>query len=934
MVREPDRAVTAHTDAIVGREAELRRLADALDGGRSAGGAVILEGEAGIGKTVLLQAAIERARADGFAIMHATVSEIDRHRPFHVISALLGGLPSDRLGRADVDEPGFLEFRIAEIITDRVETVCAERPLLLAVDDLHWADPLSVSVLAQLLRDADDLPVLFVVTARPLPRDAPTARLLHELGRRGRAIALGPLDGNDTVRLVGTLVAAEPGPALVRQTHGAAGNPLYVVELVRSLEELGAIVRRDGRADLEGDTGPASLSLAVLQRLSLLSAETFDILALGAVIGSSFTASDVAAATGRRAAELLAPLREAIRAGILRDEAGALVFRHELIRNTLYEDLPESLRRDLHADLARTLLRTGDSDAAAAAVHLARAGTTEDPDSARALHRVAQKTMAGAPAAAIELLEHARSLCSPAESARSGIDGDLALSMVLAGHPDGEAIARRVLADPAASADRELLQLSMAEIALLRRGLIDDALVELDALLGAPYLDRLGTPARALRALCLAMSTDMDAAAAASAEALAQAEAADDQASRCRAMIAAAFVRAHTGELAVAYDMLTTAVEIADRLWNRDVHGSLPHVARAHFANRLGLFEESRRDLETGRRLCESVGCRIHMALYDLMGCEAAYCAGLWDQVLVEAESCRQSAEATGTGWTAAVEVLVAAIAMYRGDLDAAREALHEAERTVNSSEQTAGWVYWVQAMITQAADGARAAVPLVRERWVSMLTAQAPTTAATSVVRLLLAGDDRETAEVVTQTLEFLAANAGRYDAVVAAAKWCRALMDGSAAAAAEAARELGRTRFALQHAQACEDAAVLYAEAHDAAPARAMARAALDGYERLGADRTARRAEQRFRDAGLRLGGSPGERRRPATGWASLTVTERRVARLAAEGRTNAEIADELFVSRHTVHTHVAHVLAKLGIASRVELAALHARRSAEQL
>lgn len=915
---------------LVGRDAETAVVVQALSRTPSVGTSLVIEGEAGIGKSALLRAALDHAGAAGFEILHAGADEIDRHRPFRVAGSLLGGLPAINHLQHDLDAPGFLAVRIGELLTDRVETAARrDRPVLVAVDDLHWADELSVAVLHQLSHDVADQPVALVLTCRPAPRDAGLARLLHDVAERGSVIPLAPLDDVATASLISGVLGAEPAPMLLRHASDAGGNPLFLLEMVRGLAEVGAIVRTsDGRMDVVGTAGPPSLSLTVLQRLSLLSPATLDVLALAAVIGSSFTAADLAAASGRRAADLMAPLREAIQAGVIQDVGDALSFRHELIRTTLYQDLPGSFRATLHADIGRTMLAAGD-DAAGAAVHLSRAGAGHDLNSARALHRAAREVLLGAPAAAVELLERARGMCVGQESAREGIDGDLALALLWAGDPRGDAQAPAVLRDPAAVTDRERLHLTLVET-LLQRGNLAGVVAESDSLLGSEYLKDAGAAARALRAFALALRGDREAARSAD-DAIAEAIATGDDHAHCQALLAAAHVRALSADLAGALEVATRAVMVADRVGAQALHGPLPLASRAHFLLSLGYFDEARRDLERGRRVCESVGCRVHMALYDLVGSETSFCAGLWDQAASEAAACLELAAGPGTAWSAANEAELAIIAVYRGELDAARAHLDKAAPVAELSPHTASWIVFAEMLYVDAVEGSTAAANLIRDRWAAALAAAAPAITGSSIVRVLLRAGERSVADAVTGVVELFGQGLDAAEGLAAAARWCRALVNGDPNGVAAAARDLARSAFQLQHAQACEDAAVLFAESRAAEQARPFAREALDNYARIGAQREARRAEQRFREAGLRFG-ARGERRRAVTGWEALTATESQVARLAAAGRTNAEIAETLFISRHTVHTHVAHVLAKLGVASRVELAAAHARRSAE--
>jgi DNA-binding CsgD family transcriptional regulator len=196
-------------------------------------------------------------------------------------------------------------------------------------------------------------------------------------------------------------------------------------------------------------------------------------------------------------------------------------------------------------------------------------------------------------------------------------------------------------------------------------------------------------------------------------------------------------------------------------------------------------------------------------------------------------------------------------------------------------------------------------------------------------LVRLGLgAGDLTRVQDVVTKVQELAAAHPDASPAVGAALR-CRGLLENDPRTLMRAVEVLrGRTR-PLELALACEDAGEALARAGRHAEARERFEEAFSLYHQLEADRETMRADARLRDLHLRRG-RRGHRSRPSHGWESLTETERKVVSLVAQGASNPEVAERLFMSRATVKTHVSHALSKLGLASRVELAAAAARRA----
>jgi DNA-binding CsgD family transcriptional regulator len=164
-------------------------------------------------------------------------------------------------------------------------------------------------------------------------------------------------------------------------------------------------------------------------------------------------------------------------------------------------------------------------------------------------------------------------------------------------------------------------------------------------------------------------------------------------------------------------------------------------------------------------------------------------------------------------------------------------------------------------------------------------------------------------------------AATADQLPVKVAKADHCRGIAAADPEPVLAAAAYFEATGRPLERAQAMEDAAVLAAERGELAAARRALTAAISGYDSLGAQWDASRATARLRPYGIRRGRG-GSRARPATGWGGLTPAEVKVAYLAAAGRSNPDIAAELYLSRNTVQTHVSHILVKLGMRSRAEI------------
>jgi tetratricopeptide (TPR) repeat protein len=429
----------------------------------------LIEGEPGIGKTLILDTVLEAADIRGLRVLVGHADEVERARPFGPLVEAFDGATDVEPRRAEITrlvrgdpsvgpspieparDPG-LQFRIVDDFVDLVEELALERPVALAIEDVQWADLSTLITVRSLSRRMTGLPLALLLTARPLPRRPELEQLIDALRRDGaHLLTLGPLDDDLVTALVADLVSAEPTAALLDQVAGAGGNPLFVTELITALDEQGAIEIIDGRAEVHEASRPPSLRLTILGRLTFLDGETLELLRVASVLGTTFSVDDVATVLDRPATDLLKALREAIRAGVLEEHDGRLTFRHELIREAIYEDLPASARAALHLQAGRHLAHAG-AATLRVAEQFALGAQPGDADAVTWLHAAARQTAPRAPAVAVELLERALELTGESDEIRPLLLADLLPSLLWSGRPgDAETHAREGLAaNPAA----------------------------------------------------------------------------------------------------------------------------------------------------------------------------------------------------------------------------------------------------------------------------------------------------------------------------------------------------------------------------------------------------------------------------------------------------------------------------------------------------
>jgi hypothetical protein len=269
-------------------------------------------------------------------------------------------LIADDAVRARMPVAGQLLFRAVEEIIDLLEVLSDERPLLLELDDLHWADGSTLTAVLWAVRRLTEIPLLLVGTLRPTPRDRDLGHLVEEAMRSGATLVrLAPLDEDDVMALVQAELGLAPGPALAEAVRGAGGNPLWVVELLRSLSAEKLLDLTGDQAVLSSSELPDSIRQLVLGRLGELPEKTVSALRIASLLGEEFALRDLATVTGRRVTDLVEELGEAFRAGLIADHRGKLVFRHQLVRDAVYEDIPEAARIALHREAAGVLAEGG-----------------------------------------------------------------------------------------------------------------------------------------------------------------------------------------------------------------------------------------------------------------------------------------------------------------------------------------------------------------------------------------------------------------------------------------------------------------------------------------------------------------------------------------------------------------------------------------------
>jgi DNA-binding CsgD family transcriptional regulator len=901
------------------------RLAEMANGN---GGVLLVEGPPGIGKTRLLVEASRVAMQDGVLVASGGADELAELTPLRwLLDAFRSTDPpivgSDVIPRVSVE--GDQRLVVLEHLRESLEDVARHRAVLIALDDLQWADAASLLAVRVLTRQLAGYPILWMLARRPHPAPQALLRTIDQLLSDGAVpLQVRPLPDEAVIQMVHDLLGAHPDSSVRDAAKQAAGNPFYVSELMRSLRVGGTIMVQAGTAQLVDQRMPAEFHTAIAAQLVSLSPVARELLDVAAVAGRQFVLTDVATVLSRSAATLVAPLRELIESEILIELDGDLVFRHDLLREAVYQRLPASLREALHREVASALLARGVSPVDAA-VHLSLGARPGDRHTAFLLADAAQQIAMTAPASAAEVLQRALVLLPKDDPERTRLVTQTITLLGFAGRPhEAEAVAgeemARVRNDDVAIviALGHALQLSgrYRSVQRLSRQVLEVAQQPDETRAFALNLAAASSLFLGDWAGCVQCAS-----------AIIALRASDDLTYfRANAYGLLGLSGLMQGDLGEAERLARQGCELAEAGLAAGRRGQ-PRIPHAVTLGALDRVAEARTVLEAGRREANELGLRWALPHYDETEAMLLLAEGQLDDAAALAEALLDNAAALDIETPIPhLHGLLAQVALRRSDLASARAQVsllevHAEEADVIAAVQR----HHASGRLAFAEGDAHRAVELLAplyepgQRYTLVWTSDVPL--GPELVRIALAGDRADFAHEMLISLDDLSARNADVPSVVAAARHARGLVDQDAARLQLAVDDYRRSPRRLALATALTDLGLVLATTNERTRGIETLRASLDLYRRCGASLDVDRVQGHLRRLGIRTHKPLAAR--PVTGWASLTPAERRVGELAASGLTNREIADRLRVSAHTVNTHLDHVFAKLSIRSRVELA-----------
>jgi ATP/maltotriose-dependent transcriptional regulator MalT len=936
---------------LIGREGELG-LIDGLLERVGAGNpqVVCIEGEPGIGKSALLDELTGAAAHRGWHVVASRCDELGQGLPFGPLVDAPGGfaediraLRSSLWGESGGSRSSLLETGpearsvVIDAIAEAVEKRCLAGPLVVCIDDLHWADNATLLALLAAFRRCTDLPFGLGIACRPHPRGPELTAFLDALP--ATRAELPPLTPDEVARLVAVHAGAPPAADLAEATARCGGNPLLLVETVSQLAEDRAIEVVDGHATTSAATGGTvklTLRDAVRSRMARVDGEIRAVAAVGALMGSRFTVADLAAVTGRSLTDLLPLLEELVVARLLVDDGTSLSFRHDLVREAVASALPASVRAELHQAIADGLRASG-AAAPRVAEHVALAAPYGSSDAIDVLRTAAGEVTAQDPIAAQRLLHRALELCPPTDAVYDQVLAELVDAMAWSGRTaEAEAIAAKALQRLLRPGVEEQLRSALGR-ALLLLGRPKDAITHEERVIELREQRDLPTAwAQAECAMCRLFGLDMDGALAGARAAVDIGRAENDLMAQILGLSVQVFAHNAHGDSATAAALGTQAVELADESPRGVGHRLHPYLFRGIALQTLGQHDAAAASFRQGRALGEALGASWALPIYHFATALAHWDRGEWDDLLAEVDAgiglAEEEGSTIGQVWALAV---AARVHLHRGDLDRARAFLDRGDAVLASAGLQYGidWLVLSRALLLEAEEQPDEACALLRAAWeiaAGMQARAAIMIFGPELTRLAVVAGDDDLARMVLGSLAEVAQSHPSDLVVAGRVARSSGTLDRDTHALTRAADTFRQLGHVFEAATVDVEIGRLLASSGDPSSAVPALERALAVFDDIGAAREAQaaRAALAASQPGRR---TTGRRVRPVEGWGALTPTESEVVEEVCAGRSNGEVAVRLGVSRRTVEAHLRSIYTKLRVPTRLALAVAYRASSA---
>ena len=913
---------------IRGRAGELKvigALVKALARGR--GGVLVIEGPPGIGKTRLLTEVMALADKAGVRTLFGEAFEYQQTVPFFsLFMATLGADPpvgdADALRRlgGSVD----LRYWVVHDLADAIHAAAAETPLAIVLEDIHWADNGTLLALRSLATARPDVAALWVLTARTGAGGPAVQDTLSVLQRADAAVVrVAAMTAGAVADMVCDAVRANADESLLTLAAKAHGNPFLVRELVAGLGEEGRLTVSAGRAVASGHALPRRLGAGMQQRLDLLSESASDVVRVAAVLPDRFSAGLLAAMLERQPASLLSAIDEAVRADLLVEDDEQLRFRHDLLRETTRQSLPQSLRRAMERQSASIMLRMGAAPAEVA-TQLARSAEPGDREAIDALRQAAQSVGHSDASAAADLSKRALELLA-ADDADHGllVAETVGLLNRASRYREAEELAVAALSEVASPEQEAEIRLRLPT---LNKHTVQRRVKENRRALQLAGISEV-TRARHLAWLAynLMLHDQRGERRAAANEAAAAAAATGDLEATILAGATLALLdcgEGYAGRSVGRLEELCALAGTSDATAVRDFAAlNYPLLLAV-----VGRLDDAAARVADGTEQARREGNAMGLDIWATWDGVVHLTAGGLSAARAAVESLPRP-QRTGVTELDMIRMLILVeVAARTDDRTLLQQMDNDARDAYSTGSSVVRWVAahvlalaaWQRDDVQDAMRWLGGDIPLfVSPLWPQVLDR------VILGARVASAAGDAGLRARVLQATDLLEGERPVIPLFTGVASYARGILERDAQALLAAADVLQSSSRPLLYAAAAEDAGGELARTDHPDKALDQLNAAFDTYLHHEALADARRVGRELRRLGVqrRIVSHP----RAKTGWDSLTDSELKVVHLIAEGATNRFVAQQLHLSPHTVKTYLRNAFAKLGINSRAQLTQL---------
>jgi DNA-binding CsgD family transcriptional regulator len=914
------------TPPIRGRTAELKvisALVAAVAQGR--GGVLVIEGPPGIGKSRLLTEVVALADKSGVRALFGEAFEYQQTVPF--FSLFMATLRADPpVGDAEalrrVGGSADLRYWVVRDLAAAIHAAAAQTPLVIVLEDIHWADNSTLLALRS-LATAPDVAVLWVLTARTGAGGPAVQETLSVLQRADATVVrVGAMSPDAVADMVQDAVRAKADASLLNLAAKAHGNPFLVSELVGGLGEEGRLDVSGGRAVAAGHALPRRLGAGMQQRLDLLSPGASEMVRMAAVLPDRFSAGLLAAMLDRQPASLMSAMEEAVRADLLIEDGELLRFRHDLLREATRGSLTQSLRRAMERQSASVMLRMGAAPAEVA-TQLARSAEPGDKEAIGALRQAARSVGRSDASAAADLSKRALELLPPDDAQHGRLVAET-VELLNRGsrYEEAEELAVAALSEAASPEEEAEIRLRVATLtkhSTQRRVEENRRALELGDISEV-------TRARHLAWLAynLALHDQRGNRRPAAEEAAAAAAGTGDLEATILAEITLALLDGGDGYAGRALRRLEELCALA--------HANEATAARVLAAQHralllaaVGRVDDATAQIASGTAQCRRERDAMAVNIWAIFGGLVHVAAGRLSAARAAVESLPPPQPTGATEPDMLRMLILTEVAVHTDDRNLLQQIVNDARDAYSSDSSLLGrTAAHVLAIAAWQRDDVHDAI-----RWFGDITLIGPPLAPSALDRVILsarvasAGGEAGLRARVLQAIEALERERPAIPLSAVVARYARGILERDAEALVAAAESLESSSRPLLYAAAAEDAGAELARTDRGREAVDQLNAAFDTYLRHEALADARRVGRALRRFGV-------ERRivgpqRAKSGWDSLTDSELKVVNLIAQGATNRDVATQLHLSVYTVKTHVHNAFAKLGITSREQLAQL---------